>query len=44
VIGPVTDKLRRQRPIGWYWLGGYARFREACLRRIESASSIGDNS
>lgn len=44
VPGPVTDKLRRFVPMGWYWLGGYARFREACLRRVESASSIGDNS
>jgi len=43
VRGPVTDVLYRFQPIGWYWLGGYARFREASLRRIESASSIGDN-
>lgn len=44
VPGPVTDKLRRFVPMGWHWLGGYARFREAALRRVESASSIGDNS
>jgi N4-gp56 family major capsid protein len=44
VRGPVVDVLSRFQPIGWYWLGGYARFREASLRRIESASSIGDNS
>jgi N4-gp56 family major capsid protein len=44
VIGPVTDKLKRLHPIGWYWLGGFARFREAALRRVETASSIGDNS
>lgn len=44
VPGPVTDKLRRFVPMGWYWLGGYARFREAAIRRIESSSSIGDNS
>jgi N4-gp56 family major capsid protein len=43
VRGPVTDKLMRLQPIGWYWLGGYGRFREASLRRIESASSIGAN-
>ena len=36
--------LSRFQPVGWYWLGGYARFREASLRRIESASSIGANS
>lgn len=44
VPGPVTDKLRRNVPMGWYWIGAYARFREASLRRIESASSIGVNS
>ena len=44
VRGPVVDVLSRFQPVGWYWLGGYARFREASLRRIESASSIGANS
>jgi N4-gp56 family major capsid protein len=43
VRGNVTDLLMRLMPIGWYWLGGYGRFREASLRRIESASSIGAN-
>ena len=43
VRGPVTDTLMRFQPIGWYWLGGYARFREAALRRVESSSSIGAN-
>ena len=43
VRGNVTDLLMRLQPIGWYWLGGYGRFREASLRRIESASSIGTN-
>lgn len=41
--GPVVDSLMRFNPIGWYWLGGYGLFREASLRRIESASSIGAN-
>jgi N4-gp56 family major capsid protein len=41
VRGPVVDVLQRFQPVGWYWLGGYARFREASLRRIESASSLG---
>lgn len=41
--GPVTDVLRRFVPVGWYWLGGYARFREAAIRRVESSSSIGSN-
>jgi len=40
VRGPVVDTLARLQPIGWYWLGGYSRFREASLRRIESASSL----
>lgn len=44
VVGPVTDKLRRFHPVGWYWLGGYGRFREASIRRLETASSIGANS
>jgi N4-gp56 family major capsid protein len=43
VRGNVTDILMRLQPLGWYWLGGYGRFREASLRRIESASSIGAN-
>jgi N4-gp56 family major capsid protein len=40
VIGPVTDKLMRFRPIGWYGVLGFARYREASLFRIESTSSI----
>lgn len=43
IIGPVVDKLMRFRPISWYWLGGYGIFRQAAIRRIESASSIGNN-
>jgi N4-gp56 family major capsid protein len=40
VIGPVTDKLMRFRPIGWYGVIGWSRYREASLYRIESGSSI----
>jgi N4-gp56 family major capsid protein len=40
VLGPVVDKLMRFRPIGWYSLQGWARYREAALYRIESSSSI----
>jgi N4-gp56 family major capsid protein len=40
-IAPITDNLNRFRGVGWYWLGGYARFREQCLVRVESASSLG---
>jgi len=43
VFGPVTDTLRRFNPVGWYHLAGWGIFRQACLRRIESSSSIGDN-
>jgi N4-gp56 family major capsid protein len=43
IMSPVVDKLKRFQPMGWYWLGGYGRFREAALRRVESASSIGTN-
>lgn len=43
VPGPVTDKLRRNVPMGWYWIGAYGIFRQAAVRRIESASSIGTN-
>lgn len=40
VIGPVTDTLKRFRPIGWYGVLGFARYREEALFRIESGSSI----
>jgi len=40
VIGPVVDKLMRDRPIGWYSLQGWSVFRQAALYRIESSSSI----
>lgn len=40
VIGNITDKLMRKRPMGWYGVLGWSRFREAALIRGESASSI----
>jgi hypothetical protein len=40
VIGPVVDKLMRHRPMGWYGVLGFARFREEALYRIETGSSI----
>jgi len=40
VIGPEIDALRRFRTIGWYYMGGFNRLREAALYRIESATSI----
>jgi len=41
VIGPEIDALRRFRTIGWYYMGGFARLREAALYRIESAATNG---
>jgi N4-gp56 family major capsid protein len=41
VPGPITDRLRRFVPMGWYWLGAYGIFRQASAIRIESASSLG---
>ena len=40
VIGPVVDRLMRQRPIGWYGVLGHAIYRNEALYRIETASSI----
>jgi len=40
VYGPTTDHLRRFVSVGWYHLCGYSIFREACLQRVESASSL----
>lgn len=42
VPGPVTDRLRRFLPLGWYHLVGYSIFRQAAIRRVESSSSIDD--
>lgn len=43
VLGPITDYLRRFQPLGWKWLGAYGVFRSASIWRVESASSIGQN-
>ena len=40
VLGDVNDKLKRLVPVGWYWLGGFGRFREAAIRRIEVTTSM----
>lgn len=39
-IGVVPDKLNRFFPLGWYGYIGWTRFREKCLYRLESGSSI----
>lgn len=41
--GPVTDRLMRFMPLGWYGYFGYKVIRSAALRRILSVSSIGSN-
>ena len=41
VIGPVTDKLMRFRPIGWYGVLGFSLYRDEALYRLEHGSSIG---
>ena len=43
VIGPVTDKLMRLRPIGWYGVLGWNLYRTAALWNIETASSVRPN-
>lgn len=40
VLGPITDRLMRLRPVGWYGILGWSRYREDCLQRIEVSSSI----
>jgi len=40
VIGPVTDKLMRLRPIGWYGVLGWSLYRSAALWRVQTASSV----
>jgi len=40
VIGNVTDKLMRFRPMGWYGVLGFAVYRDEALYRVTSASSI----
>lgn len=40
ILGPVTDKLMRFRPIGWYGTLGWARYREDALVRIETSTSL----
>ena len=40
VIGPVTDKLMRLRPLGWYGVLGWALYRPTAMWRIETCSSV----
>lgn len=43
VRGPIVDSLYREAPMGWYWFGGYAIYRQDAIRRLETSSSIGTN-
>lgn len=39
VVGPITDNLMRARTLGWKAITGYARFREECIQRLETAAT-----
>jgi len=41
VLGEVVDRLKRFQPVGWYWLGGYKVFRNECVRKVITRSSLG---
>ena len=43
VMGPVTDKLMRFQPLGWHTYVGWKILREASVRVLKGASSIGAN-
>lgn len=43
VAGPITDKLKRFQPLGWYGYFGYGEYRDESTERVLSASSIGAN-
>lgn len=40
VFGPIVDSLNRFRPVGWYGLMGWARYREASIQRVETSSTL----
>lgn len=42
-VGVVPDKLNRFFPLGWYGFLGWSVFRQKCLYRLESGSSIAPN-
>lgn len=41
VESPITDRLKRFRPIGWYQMVAYGIFRQNCLYRYETSSTQG---
>lgn len=40
VIGNVVDRLKRLHPVGWTGTFGFNVYRQACLYRLESGSSL----
>lgn len=40
VIGEVTDKLKRLRPVGWTGMAGWGVFRQEAVTRLETAASL----
>lgn len=40
VVGPITDKLKRDTPVGWYGILGQSRYRENSLEVVGSLSSL----
>jgi len=40
VIGPIIDPMLRLRPISWYGMVGWKRYREASIYRLETTSTI----
>lgn len=43
VAGPITDKLMRYRPLGWYGVAGWAIYRQEALIRVDTTSTIDFN-
>jgi N4-gp56 family major capsid protein len=40
VVGPVVDKLKRLQPIGWYGFLGWKVYRQNCIQRVTTSSSL----
>lgn len=43
VAGPITDKLGRFRPLGWFGVAGWKIYRNEALIRAETTSSINNS-
>ena len=41
VVGPVVDKLKRLQPIGWHAFLGWKVYRQNCIERVITQSSLG---